>query len=55
MCMVFEVEDLSAASPATVSRCGMIYYTPFKWPILIASLQLPNGYDLDYFIRRMRL
>ncbi|CAK86503.1 unnamed protein product (macronuclear) [Paramecium tetraurelia] len=54
MCMVFEVEDLSAASPATVSRCGMIYYIPFKWPSLIASLQLPNGFDLDYFIRRMR-
>ena len=43
--MVFETDDLTQASPATVSRCGMIYYDPsnLTWKSIIEGWCLRNN------------
>ncbi|KAJ9576326.1 hypothetical protein L9F63_006826, partial [Diploptera punctata] len=50
--MVFEVMDLAQASPATVSRCGMVYIDPdeLKWLPYVKTwlaklpVELPEGF-----------
>ena len=57
MTMMFEVEDLQEASPATVSRCGMVYVTPeklgwepllFEWISSIPEGMKENGMETMY-------
>jgi dynein heavy chain len=51
MRMLFEVQDLAVASPATVSRCGMVYLTTEElgWYPYVKCWIQKNFIDVDFF------
>ena len=56
MTMMFEVEDLSVASPATVSRCGMVFLETKQlgWFAIIKTFILNLTPRLDKFKDNLR-
>ncbi len=60
MRMLFEVEDLSVASPATVSRCGMVYVSPegLGWRPYVEmwiAKHIPEGFPEDFKVNLLSM
>ncbi len=53
MVMMFEVEDLAVASPATVSRCGMVYIEPVSLGIDVLFQSFFNTLEEYYDIPKV--
>ena len=47
--MLFEVQDLAAAAPSTVSRCGMVYMTPSELGWRPYKTQWMKNYMAQHF------
>lgn len=60
--MIFEVGDLSQASPATVSRCGMVYIDPaelgwlpyvYSWINKLKNNVIENSVELKNYLFKL--
>lgn len=60
--MIFEVGDLSQASPATVSRCGMVYIDPAElgwlpyvrsWINKLKSNVIKNSIEMKNYLLKL--
>lgn len=60
--MIFEVDDLSHASPATISRCGIIYIDPAElgwlpyvqsWINQLKNEVIKNSIELENYLLKL--